>query len=130
MVRRRRALCKILLQKLRSIVKVQRFFERRPCFRIVTGDHLNARLPGYLVQLLNGAHLVNGRSQKTRQRFFVPMILATATLPLSLWVLVEVTFFVLMRMLEGIAHFALIRGWYRREEEPKLLPVFRSSVSA
>jgi hypothetical protein len=27
-----------------------------------------------LVQLLNGAHRVNGRGQKTWQRFFVPMI--------------------------------------------------------
>jgi hypothetical protein len=54
-----------LLQKLWSIVKVQRFFERRPRLRIVTGDYLSARLPDYLVQLPNGAHRVNGRGQKT-----------------------------------------------------------------
>ncbi len=54
-------LCDLLLQKLWSIVKVRRFFERWPRFRIVTGDHLSARLPDYLVQLLNGAHRVNGR---------------------------------------------------------------------
>jgi hypothetical protein len=63
-----------LLAKLWSIVKVWRFFERWPRFRIVTGDHLSARLPDDLVQLLNGAHRVNGRGQKTWQRFFVPMI--------------------------------------------------------